>query len=374
MKIKCSLLIIAMYIFLTGPLNAQNNAGKFFEIISEDSLVFFFNDQYRYTEKKCCNYFRFTRIDTDGYFHGNFEDRNGEGMLIGKGIYINGKKHGDFEIYYQNGTIQGKGKYIDNYPTGQWDFYYPNGLPERTVMVDNNETLLLRFYNEKGVLKVNDGIGEFSGPVGYELGSSNNILAKGKIVNGRPEGKWVSTHLENMVFCKEVFENGKFIRGSFPNIINGENGTYRDKSFLNNFLTENYLISLETFYLNECKTESEKPENYRSFDIDKFNSDLGHKIEVIIENDFSSGNTEDYLTGDNTLTIKFSIDDAGKPYNFSMLTAWGHQYYNTAMNVIKTHASFPSGPKTMYFHLKFHISGGYTYQYGFHFSEDSFSE
>jgi len=358
-------LIIAL-LLSQYTLFSQDKKIDFFKVIKGDSVMLFFNQNYFFSEKKCSEYTRYIRMDSVGDFNGYFEDLNQGNRLLGKGKYTHGKKQGSFEIYYLNGKIKCKGEYLDNNPIGQWDFFYENGLPERTLRITETDTLLINFYDDNNNLKIINGEGIFNGYVYYP---SQKIIAKGKIVNGKPDGKWTSTYQNNIIFCKEEFKLGKFIHGIFPNAILDKD--YNNKSFLNTFFQQNYLTSLENFMTSRCP-DSLHINNYKnfSFDMANFSSELRPKIAEVIENDIINGNTQDYSIGDFYVTVQFSTNKDGKAENFGLISG-GQQFFNSITTTIKMHARFLPLQDAMFFHLKLNFGEGFYYQYTIKFSKNS---
>lgn len=351
----------------------QNNSPMFYEIIREDSALLFFTERNMFAEKKCADFVRYTRLDNTGAFDGYFEDRSNENMLIGKGNYVHGKKEGHFELYHPTGTIKSRGTYRNNIPLGQWEFFYESGSPERILRITETDTLLVRFFDKKGNLKVENGFGEFNGFVAGNSVVSDLITAKGSIEDGKPHGKWLSTINDNIVYCKEVFERGRLVQGVFPNAQLGGVREYHDQSFLNTFFLPGYFNSLEEFKLESCADVARYPPKNYAFNLANFNSDLREKIDRVIENDIRTERTEDYSIGDHDLTIQFTVNAQGKTEDFRLLSPWGQQFFRTISDSIKSQTTFPSGSKTMFFHLKLTIPGGLTYLYNFQFSKDRVS-
>ena len=348
----------------------QNTSPIFYEIVAEDSALLFFTERNKFAEKNCADFVRYTRLDNTGYFDGYFEDRSNENMLIGKGNYVDGKKEGYFELYHLNGIMKSRGTYRNNMPTGQWEFFYESGAPERVLKITETDTLLVRFFDKKGNLKVEDGFGEFTGFVTGNSGASNVITAKGTIEDGKPHGKWSSTIHGNVAYCKEVFERGRLVRGVFPNAQLGGSKEYQDQSFLNTFFLPGYFSSLEAFQLESCADVARYAPRKYSFNLAKFNSELREKIDGVVENDIRSGKTEDYSVGEHELTIQFTVNSMGKSEDFRLLSPFGQQFFRVISEAIKSQTTFTSGTRTMFFHLKLTFPGGLTYQYNFRFSKD----
>ncbi len=344
---------------------AQDNSPLFYEIIKSDSVKMFFNEQNKFTDKKCSDFIRYTKVDRQANFNGYYEDLSNEGTLKSKGNYIHGKKHGYFEIYYPSGTITCRGTYKNNVPTGTWEYFYENGLPERTIVITDSDTLLMSYSNNKGIRQITEGNGEFKGLV-----EGNSVIAKGKIKNGKPDGKWTSTLTNKTVYCDEEFENGQLIRGIFPNARLGGNEEYTHRSYLNSFFLISYLNTLEDFLMVVCADSSVSVSEKRSSNFHGFKSDLKAKIDNVVDGDFGRGNTGDYSIGDHKLTIQFSVNGDGRAENFILLTGWGQKFFNAISSSLYRHITFPNAEKIMFFHLTMHFAGGPTYSYSFEFSKE----
>ncbi len=325
----------------------------------------FFNEQNKFTDKKCSDFIRYTKVDRQANFNGYYEDLSNEGTLKSKGNYIHGKKHGYFEIYYPSGTITCRGTYKNNVPTGTWEYFYENGLPERTIVITDSDTLLMSYSNNKGIRQITEGNGEFKGLV-----EGNSVIAKGKIKNGKPDGKWTSTLTNKTVYCDEEFENGQLIRGIFPNARLGGNEEYTHRSYLNSFFLISYLNTLEDFLMVVCADSSVSVSEKRSSNFHGFKSDLKAKIDNVVDGDFGRGNTGDYSIGDHKLTIQFSVNGDGRAENFILLTGWGQKFFNAISSSLYRHITFPNAEKIMFFHLTMHFAGGPTYSYSFEFSKE----
>lgn len=341
----------------------------YFEIIKDDSLKIFFDHDYYLVDKNCYDYIRYTKVNNKGEYNGYFRDVSKNGRLLGNGYYKDGSKEGFFELYYPTGKLNCSGNYKNNNPDGVWEFFYENGKPERTIIVNEEGTRLTNYFDKNGNNTVINGNGKFKGSV-FMSSNSNNLIATGEVFQGKPQGKWMSTYLDNMVFCKEVFENGVFIKGTFPNSMDPDGKNYNDKSLLNNFFRGNYLNDFDKFYVRSCEDSNrEEPEIY-SFDFNKFRSDLSVKIQQVIEADIYSGKAEFYNNGDSYLIIKFKINSEGKAESFTQISAWGQQFFNIITNSIRTYTKFDPSIQELYFHMKLSFPGGNSYSSSIEFSKN----
>jgi hypothetical protein len=370
MSHRINWLLSVLLLFTVKQSFAQESAPlKFYEIIKDDSVMMFFNERNRFIEKECADFIRYIKIDSGGNFNGYFQDISKENVLLGSGHYLHGEKHGYFEVHYSSGKLKSKGNYKNNIPTGQWDYFYDNELPERTVNITNTDTLLVRFVDSKGNIKVNEGKGDFNGQITGN-GSSNLIIAKGKIENGKPNGKWSSVLPNGEVFSKEEFNNGKLIHGFFPNARPGLKKDYYDRAYLNTFMLVDYIGLLEQFKVERCADSARYVQKER-LDLQKLSSDLRYRIRDIIENDFKSGNGSKYAFGDNYFSIRFSVNKEGKAEDFSLFSGWNRDLFVAIANSIRLQAKFPGAEEKLFLHLRIHLTGGNTYSTQFHFSRSS---
>jgi antitoxin component YwqK of YwqJK toxin-antitoxin module len=362
-------------VFFYSPAHSQGASPKFYDQISNDSLKLYFNDSYEFVERQCADNVRYTRLTVNGDFNGFFEDRElVNDKIIMKGHYLEGKKHGKFEEYFPDGKIKSRGEYNGDKPFGIWEYFYDNGLPERTMNITETDTLVLRLLDKDGNVKVENGNGEFEALVQAGQPGKSSIVAKGKLVNGKPHGEWTSLGSGQM-FAKESFENGRFIKGSFPKAKRYKD--YQHKSFLKTFLFPSYLMKLELLQLQECNTNvvntevtsTPKSEDKYKFNMSSFSSELRSRVDKLIRNDFKTGINSKYQTV-NLVTIHFLVNEEGKPYNYRLLSRFGDHFYSTIISEIREHAVFSPDTKEMYFHLSLNFVGEWTYKYNFSFSKD----
>jgi hypothetical protein len=363
--------LITIFVLSKNLINGQNDSLTFFDVIQDDSIKMYFNERYHLVQKECFDYVRFTRVDSAGNFNGYFEDKDAKGNLMSKGTYMNGIKHGYFEVYNPENELISKGHYHENEPIGEWNYFYENGKPERTLFLDENGVVLKKFFDKNGKCRVNEGNGWFEGVI--SLGNNSIILiARGKVENGLPHGKWKGLNRNKSIYCIEDYENGEFIKGQFPNTLPGLNRKYNRYSYLNNLFPENYFGNLEKYNFEKCSDLSIHNPMKNSFNLQQFNSELRVKVDRIIENDFRTGRADYYQIGENVLTIKFKINEEGEPDEFFQISPWGRQFYHSIITLIKMLTKFPPYLKEMYFHLKLDFPGGNSYRYNFQFSKNPY--
>lgn len=377
---KCHIVALSISIIISclHASYAQEKIPEFFQVISGDSVVLFFNRHFQFTEQTCFDFTRAIRVTESGNFNGYFEDRGTDHALLGKGSYYNGAKHGYFELYYPNGKIICRGFYENNKPIGIWEFFYETGLPERTLNITASEVLLDRFINKNGKIKVQNGQGKFDG----------NVNIYGEVVDGRPHGKWMALNADGNPFYTEKFKNGRLIKSSgFYSA-----GTHERKSsttLLANFFPGNYLTLLEKFQVLPCSYYHPYILGYYGNDLKNalgikstryspskarrvFNADLRSKISFLVENDLRLQNGKHYATGESSLHIQFSLSQQGRADNFEILPdSDPHLTELLSSMVLNTlsKSTFLTREKTQYFRLRFSYAGGYFYRFTFTLSE-----
>lgn len=341
------------------------NQFIFFEIIQNDSVALYFNEDFSFTEKDCYDYVRHIRVTAGGDFNGYFEDKSIDEFLLGKGVYYNGLKHGYFEIYYPTGRLFSRGYYENDRPVGIWEYFYQSGLPERTLDITDSVVLLLRHVDETGAVRVQDGSGKFEGLV---AGSSNfyGIPAVGRVVNGRADGNWIIPDMNRAAIYSEKFNNGKLVKSSRVSRRKMKNAHVLP--VLNTFFLGNYLVALEGFERQSCSETQKYFFNRYPSDLRYFSSDLRQKLNFLIETDLQSDRERYNPAEDNFMTIQFSINERGKPYDIKLLSEWGNRFFETVKNSISK-TVFSTNYKTMYFHLKLSYAGNRKYRYTFRFSK-----
>lgn len=372
MKFKVLVIILFITCLGRGSSIAQESSLKFFEVITEDSVMLFFNEHYKFSEKKCCDFIRRTRIDSEGYFNGFFEDVKVNGNeKLGKGRYEHGVKNGLFEQYYPNGKLKSKGRYVNGLPVGDWYYYYDNSALEKIVRLTENDTLLIEFAERNGDKKIINGFGDFKGYVSGASFETNEILAQGSIVEGKPDGKWTST-LNDKVYCKEEFNKGIFIDGHFPAVSRAQEKNYTHKSFLNTFFSGTYMNTLEEFKAEKCREKIVMKERIEFSGMEKFSAEVKIKIGDLIKRDFANGHLDSENAFDSKFSLQFETDEKGKARNFSLLTGMLSQLESAVTTSINRYMTFPPNEKIFYFHMNFHFPGGGMFHYKYAFSKENY--
>jgi hypothetical protein len=286
--------------------------SKFFEIIRDDSVKFYCNLLYGFTSPECPDFLRYSRVDPNGNFNGQFVDMSEDSAVLATGFYVNGIKHGDFQVFYPDGRIQSKGRYEKNYPVGDWVFYHENGLPERHLKIDGGDTLLILQADEKGNASVIQGKGTFKGPV--ENANIPGLWATGDIEGGKCSGKWETYFPPNIALKsgriavgKEEFVNGALIAGERPSA-DHKKITYKGFSVFGFFLPHQ-IVRLERFRYYACN------EMYRSSEHPKLKS--RYQLDRIMQTVFAEKNRYKYGNFGEKVIIKITIDENGVPGNMA---------------------------------------------------------
>ncbi|WP_462250381.1 toxin-antitoxin system YwqK family antitoxin [Ferruginibacter sp.] len=377
MKIYQSLLtFFIICITFCNNVTSQNTDLKFYDIIRDDSIVMYFNESYNFTEQKCAQNRRYTRIDSFGDFSKSFIDLNTLGNVIGRGNYNEGSMEGYFEVFYSNGQIKCNGKYKNGSPIGEWFYFYPDGKIERKLLINVADTFLIDFYKPNGEQTVNGGKGFFDGEVfGNDRFFNTKIMAKGEVVNGKPEGKWLS-YLRSNPYCTEYYKNGVFDYGNFSSVME-KNKKYTGKSYLNKYFLSSYIESLDQFKTAQCYDYKDdtvvntQSKNNTKLELNNFRSFVNDAIGAILQRDFRNGDYSEYQQGSNLFKLSFKVKTDGSPMDFKKLTSWGDQYFNPVTNALSMHAKFPAFDRVIYFHLIVIKSPSNTVSYQYKFSNDS---
>lgn len=373
-SLRVPFLLIFMVSWFVPKSHAQSSI-VFFELILGDSVALYFNKDFMFTEKDCYDYVRRIRVTENGDFNGYFEDRSVDGKLLAKGVYRAGLKQGYFELYYNTGRLFTRGYYENNKPVGIWEYFHHTGVPERVLSVSDSTVLMMRFIDESGIVQVDDGVGDFEGTV---AGSpefkdepmfrymGNGVPAIGKIVDGKPDGKWVIPDHNKQAYYTEKFNRGKLIKSTLVSKRKMKNS--KPRTMLNTFFLPNHLGNLEMFERESCSESQQYFFNRYPNDFRTFSFDLRQKMNYIIGTDLQSERKSTYQRGDNYMSVQFSVDAKGKPYDIKLLSDWGEQFLEVAENSLNK-TVFSTHSKTMYFHLKLSYAGGYMYKYNFRFSK-----
>lgn len=370
------IMLVSCMCFLAATAEGQDTI-QFYNVIKDDSVVLYFNKSFSFTEERCAEYRRYTNVDSNGNFHQSFTDINKQDVVIGKGYYEHGLKNGEFETFYPDGQLQSRGRYRNNTATGSWIFFYPNGKPDRVLLINVADTLLLQFYDTSGVRRVTDGKGFFNGEVAAANATAyNKVVAYGGIVDGKPDGEWKS-FFGTYPYCTEKFDKGVFISGEQKSMAKGTI-QYKTNSRLKDLFPISYIERLEQFNIVKCwnftsiaDIPGDKPKRNVNLEInlESFRSFVNDAVRRVLETDGRNGYS-DYVDGDNFFKISFRVNDKGTPVDFKKLTSWGDQYFYPISDAMTMHAKLPTSDKPLYFQLTIIKKEGNTISYRYNFTFD----
>jgi antitoxin component YwqK of YwqJK toxin-antitoxin module len=195
-----------------------------FRTIDKDSVSLPLNEEYYLIEDSCAQIIRYSRFYFRQHiFRGKFKDvsKTNTDLIVSEGAYSSqGLKNGLFISHYLNGNLQAKGNFIDNKYDGKWEMYYENGKPELTFDVTDGDYKIIDAWGNNGKKTVDNGNGIYIDKLG-------NQYWKGKLVNGKPDGKWYLMKTDDASeapIASEHFKNGQFRDGSIGDY------DYKDKS------------------------------------------------------------------------------------------------------------------------------------------------
>jgi hypothetical protein len=185
-----------------------------FDFIKGDSTRMSLNEEFNLIEDSCSQIYRYAHVSMqDKIFTGPFMDvsRANPKQLITQGTYsAEGLKEGLFIINYLNGSLQAKGNFKNGLFDGRWEVLYDTGKPFITFEAAGTDIKIIDVWDTKGIKTVSNGNGNYMVDAGY-------MYWKGKLLNGRPEGKWKSKKsADDTDLTAEVYKNGVFQKGVTP--------------------------------------------------------------------------------------------------------------------------------------------------------------
>jgi len=208
-------LLFAIWCLTVYAAVAQNTNRQIrFRSIDRDSLNLALDDGYFLIEDSCKQITRYSRFDfKHRKFHGKFTDVSDAttGLIVAEGTYTtDGLKDGPFVTHYLNGKLQAKGSFKNDKYDGAWEVFYDNGNPEITFEVTNGVCHITNAWGADGKKTVDNGNGTFA----INLGQ---LYWKGKLLNGRPDGKWRLINIDDVTqtpLVTEYYKKGQFHDGS----------------------------------------------------------------------------------------------------------------------------------------------------------------
>jgi len=246
-------LILATVIYSASAQKSNRHIN--IKTVSRDTVSLPLTGDYYLVEDDCSEIVRYTRFDFhSGKFYGKFKDvgKANPKLVVAEGEYSSdGLKNGLFTIHYLNGKLQATGIFKDDKYDGRWEMFYENGKPELTFEVVNGDLRIVGAWSSEGLKIVDNGTGEYFARLG-------SIYWKGKLLNGKPDGRWKlyrTDDASNTPDAEEYFKKGVFRDGSAGN----GNLNYTDVSHLqlvdpNKLL----LVHLEHMYVSPVPCDGKK--------------------------------------------------------------------------------------------------------------------
>ena len=211
---KQNLLFILIFT-ISAIVNAQNQARHIkFNYINKDSVSLTLNDEYYLIEDSCAQIIRYSHFNFEQHkFSGKFKDvsKADSNLIVSEGNYTaDGLKEGVFISHYLNGDLQAKGNFKNNKYYGHWEMYYEDGKPELTFDVVDGNCQIINAWGADGKKSVDNGNGVYEAKL-------DGTYWKGKLVNGKPDGKWNFIRTDDASetsIALEHFKKGQFHDGS----------------------------------------------------------------------------------------------------------------------------------------------------------------
>jgi hypothetical protein len=172
-------------VFLDTPPTTSPKPEDCFTVLSNDSVAFYFDNNYHLIPQACGAIVRYSRVNEHFNFQGPFVDyQTGSNRLLMQGRYSNQVRHGVFEAYYpESGQLHWRGSYQYGQPVGEWSYWYADGKPEKVIRYETDGLKFWQFWDDKGQQLLVNGNGEWW----TEAGGS---WRGGPVKNGLPDGRW----------------------------------------------------------------------------------------------------------------------------------------------------------------------------------------
>ncbi len=209
------ILLFALLFPTSIIVNAQNPVRRIkFHYINKDSVNLQLNDEYYLIEDSCAQIIRYSHFNFEQHkFSGKFKDvsKADPNLIVSEGNYSeDGLKNGAFVSHYLNGNLQAKGSFKNNKYDGRWEMYYEDGRPELTFDAVDGNCQVINAWDVDGKKNVDNGSGVYIAKFGA-------TYWKGKLINGKPDGKWnfiKTDDASEASIASEHFKKGQFHDGS----------------------------------------------------------------------------------------------------------------------------------------------------------------
>lgn len=109
------------------------------------------------------------------------------GKLAKEGVFERDRESGLWNYYYDNGTLSASGEFDEGVRAGLWKYYYVDGTPNQEILHKDKELTILKEWNDKGKLIVDEG----NGYVKYFY-PNGQLAEEGQVENGKRAATWKS--------------------------------------------------------------------------------------------------------------------------------------------------------------------------------------
>jgi hypothetical protein len=347
---------------------AQTTAGQTtrrisFRPIGKDSVNLPLNEEYQLIEDSCAAILRYSHYDfKQRKFFGPFKDvsKMNPQVVIAQGSYTaEGLKEGPFELHYLNGNLHARGSYKNDKFDGKWETFYDTGKPAVNFIVADGIITITDAWKTDGHKTVDNGDGAYQSELGF-------LYWKGKLVGGKPDGKWEAYKTDDasqMVVLSETFKKGVFKKG------NGPAGPYEDASRIILFSPTKFLFTnAEALRVSSVPCGGTKRKHIVNAQYRNGLTSLSELIKDQVSPFLSKIDLQPY---DNRLTFDGVIDETGSithlkaRESFNELLIRGIRNSLLQLPVLQP-ATADGKPVSQKFTITFEFSnGGYKFSYQF---------
>ncbi|WP_396167749.1 hypothetical protein [Flavobacterium sp.] len=315
--------------------------------------------------------------------------------LLTEGQYTDGNKSGNWKIYDITGTLRSEENYNNNLESGEWKYYYPNwikkdGKPEKNakelfltqnyyngklngkstrfsyenevrypcdemdengIKLDTCSRYVFRKILETSYFKDN----ELNGP--YELRDSiNQIISKGKYLNGLKDGEWQHKYtlldIDNKPY--NIFKKGKYVNNTkegkwiqylkedeISEILKYENGKLKELISLDSLGIKKNMYEIYEEKLFTCKVKKTVWTEVDGYFTQEYWYDFEKEIEdyyfeplflIAVDKELSDG-TKGYKDGAFCVYKEDKPYTIGKYYKEDRVGLWTNYYYDQNIKI-----------------------------------------
>jgi len=116
--------------------------------------------------------------------------------------YIRDHLNGEWTSWYEEGSLHEKGFLKEDLKVGEWTIYHLNGTINEELIYNNDTVNIRNIWDESGKQIVTNGNGEYISYFDNEI-----VSTKGKIINGKPKGLWITRYEDGKKKEEQIFEN-----------------------------------------------------------------------------------------------------------------------------------------------------------------------